>query len=51
MKRKIYIDDYISEIKDDKLEIINSPNSLNNYQETIINPKKEKNKYFKEGND
>ena len=51
MKKKIYIDNYINEIKDDKLEIINTSLIINNFQETITNPKKEKLKIFQEEND
>ena len=51
MKRKIYIDNYINEIKEGKLEITNSSILQNNYQETINNPKKEKIKIFKENNE
>ena len=50
MKKKIYIDDFLNDIKEDKLEIINSSISVNNYHETINNPKKEKIKYFQEEN-
>ena len=52
MKKNIFIDNYINEIKGDKLEIINSSTSTKNlYQETINNPKNEKIKLFKDENE
>ena len=48
MKKNIFIDDFINEIKNDKLEIIDSSLSSNIYHETISNPKKEKIKFFKD---
>ena len=47
MKKKIFIDHYIKEIKEGKLEIINtSSSSESNSQETITNLKKDKIKFF-----
>ena len=51
MKKKIFLDNYTNEIKDDKLELINSSKNINTYQETINNPKKEKIKFFKDENE
>ena len=51
MKKKIFLDNYTNEIKDDKLEIINASKNINTYQETINNPKKEKIKFFKDENE
>ena len=51
MKKKIFLDNYTNEIKDDKLELINSSKTINTYQETINNPKKEKIKFFKDENE
>ena len=51
MKKKFFIDNYIKQIKDDKLEIIDTLLTINNYQETITNPKKEKIKIYQEENE
>ena len=51
MKKNIFIDKYINEIKGDKLEIINSYSSTNLYHETINNPKNDKIKFFKDENE
>ena len=51
MKKIIFIDNYINQLKDDKLEIINTSNLISNYQETIMNPKKERIKIFQEENE
>ena len=48
MKKKFFIDDYINQIKDDKLEIIDTLITINNYQETLTYPKKEKIKIYQE---
>ena len=51
MKKNIFIDNYINEIKGDRLETINSSSSTNLYHETIINPKNEKINFFKDENE
>ena len=51
MKKNIFIDNYINEIKGDKLEIIKSSSSTNLYHETIMNPKNEKISLFKDQNE
>ena len=51
MKKKFFIDNYIKQIKDDKLEIIDTSLTINNYRETITNPKKEKIKIYQEENE
>ena len=48
MTKKIFIDNYINQIKEENLEIIDTSLTINNYQETIINPKKEKFKVYHE---
>ena len=51
MTKKIFIDNYINQIKEDNLEIIDTSLTINNYRETITNPKKEKIKIYQEENE
>ena len=46
MKKKIFLEHYIKEIKEGKLEIINTSSSDNNNPEILSNPKKEKLKFL-----
>ena len=46
MKKKIFLEHYIKEIKEGKLEIINTSSSDNNNPEILSHPKKEKLKFL-----